>query len=570
MTTPTASSGPTEAWPHPRNVTDSPAPDERRIQFPDHEATAAGLIREAANRWGDRILVVLDDQRVAYQEVERRSAEMARSLLASGVVRGSRLGLLAPNSPDWVVAWLAATRIGAVTTLLSTYARPRELGWALGHSGVEVLLTANGYLGRHYPVELETAIPGLVGQRHGEIEVASHPDLTAVYVWNGTDRGWASTVEDLVADASGTTDTELAVAEAAVGPDDPMVIMYTSGSTAEPKGVIHGHGAVVRHPYNLLPFRDLVPGDVLYTPMPLFWVGGLTYTLVSAMHAGATVVFEERFEAGATLDLIEAERVTHVVGWPHMSRALTEHPSFPDRDLSAVRGGSLDALLPPDLRVGDPELRANSLGMTESLGPHSIELIGSALPENKRGSFGRAVPGIEHRIVEPSTGEEAPEGELGEIWIRGYPLMLGLVGVAEHEVFTPDGWYRTGDIGHLDADGHLYFKGRMGDQIKTSGMNVMPREVELVIEEQPEVMHAFVAGVAHGERGQDVVAAVVLRPGMSVDPEEILERLRGDLSSYKVPRHVAIYASPDDLPWLESGKVDLRKLAGMLAERYVP
>ena len=570
MTTPTASSGPTEAWPHPRNVTDSPTPDERRIQFPDHEATAAGLIREAANRWGDRTLVVLDDQRVTYQEVERRSAEMARSLLASGVVRGSRLGLLAPNSPDWVVAWLAATRIGAVTTLLSTYARPRELGWALAHSGVEVLLTANGHLGRHYPVELETAIPGLAGQRHGEIEVASHPDLTAVYVWNGTDRGWTSSVEDLVANALGTTDTDLAVAEAAVGPDDPMLIMYTSGSTAEPKGVIHGHGAVVRHPYNLLPFRDLVPGDVLYTPMPLFWVGGLTYTLVSAMHAGATVVFEERFEAGTTLDLIEAERVTHVVGWPHMSRALTEHPSFPDRDLSAVRGGSLDALLPPDLRVGDPELRANSLGMTESLGPHSIELIGSALPENKRGSFGRAVPGIEHRIVEPSTGEEAPEGELGEIWIRGYPLMLGLVGLAEHEVFTPDGWYQTGDVGHLDADGHLYFKGRMGDQIKTSGMNVMPREVELVIEEQPEVMHAFVAGVAHGERGQDVVAAVVLRPGMSVDPEEILERLRGDLSSYKVPRHVAIYASPDDLPWLESGKINLRKLAGMLAERYAP
>ena len=551
-------------------MTDSPAPDERRIQFPDHEATAAGLIREAANRWGDRILVVLDDQRVAYQEVERRSAEMARSLLASGVARGSRLGLLAPNSPDWVVAWLAATRIGAVTTLLSTYARPRELGWALGHSGVEVLLTANGHLGRHYPVELEAAIPGLAGQRHGEIEVASHPDLTAVYVWNGTDRGWASTVEDLVADALDTTGDDLAVAEAAVGPDDPMLIMYTSGSTAEPKGVIHGHGAVVRHPYNILPFRDLFPGDVLYTPMPLFWVGGLTYTLVSAMHAGATVVFEKRFEAGATLDLIEAERVTHVVGWPHMSRALTEHPSFPDRDLSAVRGGSLDALLPPDLRVGDPELRANSLGMTESLGPHSIELIGSALPENKRGSFGRAVPGIEHRIVDPSTEADAPEGELGEIWIRGYPLMLGLVGVAEHEVFTPGGWYRTGDVGHLDADGHLYFKGRMGDQIKTSGMNVMPREVELVIEEQPEVMHAFVAGVAHGERGQDVVAAVVLRPGMSVDPEEMLERLRGDLSSYKVPRHVAIYASPDDLPWLESGKIDLRKLAGMLAERYAP
>ena len=566
MITPAASSGPAEA--RHQNVADPPASDERRVQFPDYEATAAGLIRDAANRWEDRILVILDDQRVTYRQVEQQSAEMARALLTSGVTRGTRLGLLAPNGPDWVVAWLAATRIGAVTTLLSTYLRPRELSWALGHSGVEVLVTADGYLGRRYPEDLETAIPDLAFQRRGGIEIASHPDLAKVYVWNGTDRGWTSTVEDLLVDASGTTNTDLVIAEAAVGPDDPMLVMYTSGSTAEPKGVIHGHGAVVRHPYNLLPFRDLVPGDVLYTPMPLFWVGGLTYTLVSAMHAGATVVFEERFEAGATLDLIEAEKVTHVVGWPHMSQALTEHPSFPTRDLSAVRGGSLDALLPPDLRVGDPELRANSLGMTESLGPHSIELIGSALPEAKRGSFGRAVPGIEHRIVDPSTDEEVLEGELGEIWIRGYPLMLGRVGAPNHAVFMSDGWYRTGDVGHLDADGHLYFKGRMGDQLKTSGMNVMPREVELVIEEQPEVMHAFVAGVTHTERGQDVAAAVVLRPGMSVDSEEVLERLRGDLSSYKVPRHVAIYDSPEDLPWLESGKIDLRRLVGMLAERY--
>tara|TARA_Y100000588_G_scaffold268842_1_gene284115 strand:- start:1749 stop:3407 length:1659 start_codon:yes stop_codon:yes gene_type:complete len=543
-------------------------PSERRVRFPDHEATAAGLVRHVADRWGDRTLVVLGDQRVSYREVERRSAEMARALLSSGVERGSRLGLLAPNGPDWVVAWLAATRIGAVTTLLSTYSRPRELGWALAHSGVEVLLTAGGHLSRRFPEDVEAAIPGLAGQRHGGIRVASHPDLRAVWVWGGTERMWASAVRNLVANAADSTDAQLADAEARVHPDDPMVVMYTSGSTAEPKGVVHGHGAVIRHPYNLLPFRDLVPGDVLYTPMPLFWVGGLTYTLVSAMHAGATVVFEERFEAGATLDLIEAERVTHVIGWPHMSRALTEHPSFPSRDLSAVRGGSLDALLPPHLQVGDPERRANSLGMTESLGPHSMECIGSALPEEKRGSFGRAVPGVERRIVDPSTGEDLPEGQPGEIWIRGYPLLQRVLGIEDHETFTPDGWYRTGDLGHVDADGHLYFKGRIGAQVKTSGMNVMPREVELVIEEQPEVMHAFVAGVDQPERGQDVVAAVVLRPGRSLDPGELLERLRPEMSAYKVPRHITTYASPEDLPWLESGKVDLRKLTQMLAEDY--
>ncbi|MEE2768294.1 MAG: fatty acid--CoA ligase family protein, partial [Actinomycetota bacterium] len=181
---------------------------------------------------------------------------------------------------------------------------------------------------------------------------------------------------------------------------------------------------------------------------------------------------------------------------------------------------------------------------------------------------GRAVPGIEHRIVDPSTGRDVTPGELGEIWIRGYSLMLGVVGKADHEVFTSDGWYRTGDVGYIDADGHLYFKGRMGDQIKTSGMNVTPREVELAIEEQPEVMHAFVTAVDHKERGQDVAAAVVFRPGRSVGAEEIKSRLRESLSSYKVPRHIATFISPDDLVWLESGKIDLRALTEILSERY--
>ena len=549
-------------------MVDNSTSGDRRVRVPDHAVTASGLIRSVGERWGDRVLVILGAERVTYREIEYRSAELAKALLGQGVTAGTRMGLLAPNGPDWVVAWLAMTRIGAVATLLSTYARPPEMSWALDHAGVEVLFSASHYLDRNYPEELETAVPELATQRLREIQLKSHPDLSLIYLWDDADRQWAGTVEDLVEDMGETSDTDLVHAEATVTPASPMVVMYTSGSTAEPKGVIHSHGAVVQHPYNLLPFHDLVPGDVLYTPMPLFWVGGLAYTLISAMHAGATVVFEERFEPGATLDLIERERVTHVIGWPHMSRALTEHPSFQDRDLSAVRGGSLDALLPANRRVGDPELRANSLGMTESLGPHSIELIGSALPENKRGSFGRAVPGIEHRIVDPSTGDDVTPGELGEIWIRGYSLMLGVLGKANHEVFTSDGWYQTGDVGYIDADGHLYFKGRMGDQIKTSGMNVTPREVELAIEEQPEVMHAFVTAVDHEERGQDVAAAVVFRPGRSVDVEEVKNRLRESLSSYKVPRHIATFISPDDLVWLESGKIDLRALTEMLSARY--
>ncbi|MEZ5245732.1 MAG: class I adenylate-forming enzyme family protein [Acidimicrobiales bacterium] len=542
--------------------------DGRAYQEPDYRATAGEFIRHVAREWGDRDLAVLGERRLTFADADARSAALAKALLASGVKAGTHVGLLAPNGPDWIVAWLAATRIGAVVPLLNTYYKPRELTWVLAHSEVQVLFTVDHHLGHDYAERLESIAPGLADQAPGAIRVESHPALRTVWMWGDDIPSWAGSVDDLLVRADAVTDARLFEAEASVRPHDAMLVIYTSGSTAEPKGVIHSHGGVIRHPYNLLPFRDLEPGDVCYTPMPLFWVGGLTYTLLSCMHAGATVVFEEQFEPGATLDLIERERVTHVIGWPHMAKALTEHPSFPDRDLSSVRGGSLDALLPPHLRVGDPELRANSLGMTESLGPHSIEMIGSELPRDKRGSFGRSVPGVEHRIVDPISGKNQPPGEMGEIWIKGYSLMLGHLKKSRSEVFTKDGWFRTGDAGYLDADGHLYFKGRMGDQIKSSGMNITPREVELVIEEQPEVMHAFVMGVPHAERGEDVAAAIVFRPGHSADPADIQARLKQEMSSYKVPRHIATYASPDELPWLDSGKIDRRALQDSLIARF--
>ena len=195
-------------------------------------------------------------------------------------------------------------------------------------------------------------------------------------------------------------------------------------------------------------------------------------------------------------------------------------------------------------------------------------MIGSALPPEKRGSFGRSVPGVEHRIVDPVTGEDLPPGELGEIWIRGYSLMLGMLRRDDADVFEEGGWYNTGDGGYLDHDGHLYFKGRLGNVIKSSGMNITPREVELVLEEHPDVMHAFVAAVPHAERVEDVAAAVVVRPGHEIDTDALTAWLKGEMASYKVPRHVAVFARPQDLPWLESGKIDLRAVQHDLIDRF--
>lgn len=528
---------------------------------------AGDFIRNLSVQHGERDLAVLGDERLTYADADRRSAGLARGLLAAGVGKGARVGLLAQNSPAWILGWLAGTRIGAVVTLLNTYSPPRELEWALRHADVAVVLTTRSHLGRSHLERLEVAVEGLAGSTRERIRTRSHPYLRAAWVLDG-DRGghgWAGTAEELVAGGAEVGDDLLRAVEAEVSPADPAVLVYSSGSTADPKGALHSQGAMVRHGHNLLQFRTLEPADRVYTPMPLFWVGGLSFALVRCMHAGATLVLEERFDPPATLELLERERVTHVLGWPHMGPALTDHPDFVTRDLSSIRGGSLPALLPQERRPADPGRYAGSLGMTETLGPHLIDHEGHELPESQRGSFGRSVPGMQHRVV-GDDGRDVPTGEHGELWVRGYALMLGLHKRERAEVFTSDGWYRTGDGGHLDDHGHFHFTGRLGDLIKSGGTNVSPREVEAVLDDHPEVVRSVVVGIPAGDRGEDVAAAVVVRS--SVDPADLLAAAREQLSAYKVPRHLVVLADDDELPWLDSGKVDRRTVADRLAERY--
>lgn len=536
--------------------------------FPAFRATTGELVRNAATRYGDKTFIVLGEQRVTFADVERRSALLARGLLASGVGKGTRVGLLAPNGPAWAVAWLAASRIGAVVVLLNTYYRERELSWTVRHGDVQVLLTVDRHLGHDYLSRLEGVVDGLPDAAAEAIVSPSHPYLRSVWTLGSSTRPWARPVSELEARAASVPAAILDEVESEVTPADAAVIVYSSGSAADPKGAVHSQGTVVRHAHNLWPFRTLSSDDVVYTAMPLFWVGGLSYVLVAALHAGATIVFDERFEPGDVLDLIEREGVTQVMGWDHVLNALAEHPSLPQRDLSSLRPGTPFAITPEAREAKEREVHATSLGMTETFGPHTIEDYRLLLPPEKAGSFGRPVPGMEHRVVDPVSGEEVPPGTMGELWVRGYSLMLDLYKKERTDVFTADSWYRTGDAGYFDADGHFFFVGRMGDQIKSSGMNVTPREVELALESYPDVGLAFVAGVPHPERGEDVVAAVVPSPGCQLDGDELRQRLAAELSSYKVPRHVEVFADRTDLPMLDSGKLDLRRLKALLAERY--
>jgi acyl-CoA synthetase (AMP-forming)/AMP-acid ligase II len=539
------------------------------MPFPDYAPTVPEFIRSRVERFGDRPLILLNQRRIRYREAAEESARVARGLLASGHGKGSRVGLLMPNGPDWVVSWLAITRIGAVCVPLNTFYKPRELGWVMRHADLQTLLTVPRFLNNDYLERLEKVAPDLEQQKADALRVRELPYLRAVYVYGDHDRGWALSFRDLAtaADANPAIDDAfLAEVESCVTPADPMVVIYSSGSTADPKGAVHTHGTVIRHSFNLNSSRDIVAEDRLFSPMPFFWVGGFVFTLLASMHAGAFMLCEEAFEPGETLLLLEREKATIAAGWPHYSKAMMDHPSFRERDLSSIRGGNLYALLPEAVRPKDPELRSNSLGMTETCGPHTIDRMDVDLPEALRGSFGRAPEGVEHKVVDPESGRTLAADTEGEICVRGYNVMQGLYKREREEVFDADGFYHTGDGGRFDAEGHLFFSARLGDMIKTAGANVAPREVEVVLESFPEVQSAFVVGVPDAVRGENVAAAVVLDAGRELSAEELRRRLREELSAYKVPRHTFFYAK-QDLPFTDSGKIDKGRLADLLGAR---
>lgn len=540
-------------------MSELPARRRRRTvpSFPEYRPTVGEFIRHLSHRFDDTALVVHGRERLSYREIADRSAALAKGMIASGVRKGTRVGLLSPNRPDWIVCWLAATRIGAQVALLNTYWKTRELGWVLRHADVDMLLTIDEHLGNDYLGRIEEAAPAIVGQTGEGLRVPSHPYLRSVWSLRESGRSWCGRLPDLIGRGRDVPDGILEAVESAVHPSDPALVAYSSGSTSDPKGAIHTHATVVRHPHNLLQFRDFGHGDVLYSPMPVFWVGGLVFNLLCGMHAGATIVFEDAFEPAATLELLERERVTHVFGWPHVSKALREHPTFAERDLSSVRDSPGEGLHPH--AEGEWE-RAQSLGMTETFGPHTIQDVGLRPASEVRGSYGQTAPGLEHKVVDPVTGEVLPRGKMGELCVRGYSLMVGLYKKERADVFDPDGWYRTGDAGYFDEDEHFVFRGRLGNQIKSSGMLVTPREVELALEELPGVASAHVFGIPHADRGEDVVAAVVRAPGASVDGEGLRRRLKAEIASYKVPRHIETFEDAKALPWLASGKIDLRAL----------
>lgn len=519
-------------------------------ELADLPATIPAALAERASTPDDDF-VIGKDFRLSFGAADTDSARLAGQLLAAGVGKGTRLALLYANDPSWVTIWLAATRIGALTVPLSTFSPGPELARTIRHTDVAAIMTAPTFGADSLVERMEISFPGLV-ESGPKLELSDAPYLRWISVSDGSPR-WSRDLPGPVSPAV------VAAAELAVVPSDPLVVISTSGSTSAPKSVVHTHGSLVRHAALLARRRGLDSADRIYSPMPFFWVGGLTMVLLAGLTSGAAALVQERFDAGEALELAERERATQISCWPNAALAMTKHPSFLGRDLSSVRGGTLTAALPEMYRPPSADRAPMPLGMTETGGPHtSADDPYLPLPEQLRGTFGRSLPGFEHQVAEPN------DSGVGELLLRGPLVMDSIYKKERHETFTADGWYRTGDLGSFD-DGYLRFTGRKTAMIKSGGSNVAPGEVEAVLAGIDGVQECFVFGVPAGERGEDVAAVVVVSSPAELDADEIRTRARAALSGYKVPRHLKV-VRPEELPMLPTGKVDMAALRSWLPE----
>jgi fatty-acyl-CoA synthase len=516
--------------------------------------TLPTLIAEGAQSWGASPAVIFEDRVVSYAELSDEVDRVAAGLLALGVKHGDRVAVLFGNRPEWLFAGLGAASIGAVVVPLNTWYRERELRWTMAHCAVSVALSAERFLKQSY-AEL---MAGLVHEG----------SLSAAVLDGGAAAGTISWEELLACGSSSQRRAELAARRAQIRGEDTAFILYTSGSSAEPKGVRLLHEGLLENGRAIAARRRTAPGDRIWLGAPLFYGLGAANALPVALSSGASLVIHDHFEAGRALEAIERHRPTVYYGTGNMTRAILDHPSFARARVASLERG-LAGIGPDYRRLTILELGVEcatpAYGLTESYGH-----VTGGWPDDplaaRLNTEGEPLPGVEIEIVDPETRRPLARGEAGLILLRGW-LTPGYHDnpVETAKALLSDGRFDTGDLGLIDTDGRLVFRSRLKDVIKSGGVNVSPLEVEQLILEHPDIRSAYVVGIGDHLRGESLVAFVDAVSELDADAVRTFVKARA--ASFKVPQHV-IRCSEQEVPRLASGKVAKRELVER-AERAI-
>ncbi|HKZ09060.1 MAG TPA: AMP-binding protein [Methylomirabilota bacterium] len=532
--------------------------------------TLGQMLDRAAERFPDREAIVFRQERVTYRELRRRVDDFARGLLTLGLGRGDHVVLWMPNCVEWNVANLGIAKIGAVTVTCNSRYRAFEVEYVLRQSDAKALVMVDRFAAAKidYLGVLDALVPE--ARQPSGLPSARFPALRHV-VMRGAEVPKGA-VDFAAVERMGARAGAAALEGIAIGPADPVEMLYTSGTTGEPKGCLLSHGNMY---YKCRVYVDLhhwTHTDRYLVPVPYFHIFGSMGGVAANCLAGSTQVVMDVFDAGEAMRLIQAERVTIFSGVPTMFITVLGHPAFGRFDLSSLRTGSIGAApVPVEImrKILDREdgLGMDALvvyGLTEATGGTHWTRPGDSL-ERRVATVGVRTPEIEDRIVDPATGRVLPPGEEGEVCIKGSTLMLGYYKKPEATAEKiRDGWLHTGDMGVQDADGYLRITGRVSDMIIVGGFNTYPAEIENFYLRHPGILDVSIVGVPDPIMGEVVMAFVIPKPGVTLRAEEIIAFARDKIANFKVPRYVEIV---DQFPLTGSGKVQKFKQKAYAVEK---
>ena len=534
--------------------------------------TLGALIDELAAARPDAEALVFRGERLSFAALRDRADALARAFLALGVRKGDGVAILLPNRPEWLIASVAAAKVGAATVAISTFSTPREIAWTLQHARPSIVVTMEAFRGRAYLAAIHEVVPELARAEPGALRSERLPELRAVVSIDERRHDGVYAWADLLRRAGEVRERVLTAAQAAVSASDLCYVLYTSGSTATPKGVMLAHGGVIANGFDIGERQRLTGADRVWLAVPLFWSFGSANALPAILTHGGALVLQESFEPGEALALLDGERCSVYYGMANMARAILEHPDRPRRALAGMRTG-LTIGLPEDIQMTMEAVNARELcnvyGATETYGNCSVTDAHDPL-ERRLATQGLPLPGMEIRVVEPGNGRPLPADEVGELRVRGC-VTPGYYRDPEQTraAFDAEGFFITGDLGTVGEDGRIRFRGRLKEMIKTGGINVAPLEVESVLLAHPAVKQAYVVGLSDRSKGEVAAAAIELHEGATATAEALTAFCRERLAGYKVPARI-VFKKRDEFPLTATGKVQKPRLREELERLCAP
>ncbi len=529
------------------------------------EATTIGDLLHRTADDTDNMGIVFPDVRVTWKELAERSDRMARSLIEMGVGAGDKVGVLMPNSLDYITLIFAVTKLGAVIVPINGRFKERELGYVIEHADIKVLFIAEGGGGANYPTLIAGVFPGLASADPSALHLPEAPLLRQIVDLGGESAG-ALTRDRFEALAAPRTVDEVRTLQRRVRVRDIAVLMYTSGTTSRPKGCLLTHEALVRQGSNVAITRFRLTGeDRFWDPLPLFHCGGFV-PMLGCCRTGATYYHAGHFDPTQSIHTLAEEKIT--VAYPAFEPiwlAILNHPEFDDLDLTSIR--LIQNIATPERlaffeRAMPWAVQVTSYGSTESATNLTLPFPDDDY-EVRINTLGTPVEGMQIKIVDPESGEERPTGEIGELCFKGYSMFDGYYKDPEQTsaAMDLDGYFHTGDLGSVDESGALRYGGRLKDMLKVGGENVGALEIEDYLASHPAVEIAQVVAAPDARYGEVPCAYIELKPGASATEEELIGFCVGKIATYKVPRYVRFTAE-----WPMSGtKVQKFKLRDEIA-----